>query len=708
MSVRWPPEVDRPLLAAAAALWLGVLLAGSPILAVSAVTVVGVVALRSDGAFSNGTFGWLVIASLVVGMGSGLLVAERRSSLENTLVAPGRIEAMVEARTDVIDGEYGAAIVASAVDVSMGVLPNDPLILSPWTERSTVGDRFRVSGLFTPGVTRIRRSVAAGRVSVSGVESVEHRPAIHLRVANTLRERVIAVVRPSDSESRALLAGFLIGDTTGLSDTSIDLMRRAGLTHFVAVSGSNVALFLLLWWMLLGPLGLRGWVRTFAGLAGLVVFAAMTRWEPSVIRASLAAGVLLVGRSIGVPLSSWATLSLAVAGALTIAGELATDVGFQLSVLAACGVLAGSDLWRFRPSFVSTALSASVSAQALVGPLLLVVFGSVPMLSPIANVVAGPLVVAATSLAGFGVVIGSQTLVGMASGFSAAVLGVAEVAAPWPQMDWAGWLLLLGSVVCLARFARGLLVPVIAVLIAVNVWPADQRPDELPAVVFLDVGQGDATLFLDHDLTVLIDGGPDPVVLTRKLERYGVDRLDVVIVSHVHADHIVGLEAVIGRVPVGLIVADFEHHATPAAEWLLSEAERLRIDLVSPQPGWRFGTESLGFEVLGPKRRYASPNDESVVVVATVGDQRVLMSGDIETFAQSELRVPRVDVLKVPHQGAATSDLGWLAAHSGHTSVVSVGSNQFGHPSPDVLKTLTSAGAVVHRTDLNGDLVFAG
>ena len=243
---------------------------------------------------------------------------------------------------------------------------------------------------------------------------------------------------------------------------------------------------------------------------------------------------------------------------------------------------------------------------------------------------------------------------------------------------------------------------------AVVVWPVNQHPDDLPAVVFLDVGQGDATLFIDHDLTVLIDGGPDPVVLTRKLERYGIDRIDVVIVSHVHADHITGLEAVVGRVPVGLVVADFENHATPAAEWLLAEVERHAIELASPTPGWSFGTESLGFEILGPQRRYASPNDESIVVLVSLGGQRILMSGDMETFAQAELRVHGVDVLKVPHQGAATSDLDWLALHAGHTSVVSVGPNQFGHPSPEVLAALAAAGADVHRTDLDGDLVFVG
>lgn len=296
----------------------------------------------------------------------------------------------------------------------------------------------------------------------------------------------------------------------------------------------------------------------------------------------------------------------------------------------------------------------------------------------------------------------------LAAWFSGAVLGVAEVAAPWPQMGWVLWLLLVVGVLVVVRSARRIAVPLAAVLIAVIVWPVNQQPSELPVAVFLDVGQGDSTLFIDHDLVVLIDGGPDPVVLARKLERYGVGRIDVLVVSHVHADHITGLETVLGRIPVGIVVADFEHHATPAAEWLLGEVARHGIDIANPMPGWRFGTESMGFEVLGPQRRYASPNDESIVVLVTLGDQRILMSGDIETFAQAELGVPGVDLLKVPHQGAATSDLGWLASHAGHTSVVSVGPNQFGHPAVDVLEALSSAGAAIHRTDLHGDLVFGG
>ena len=82
-------------------------------------------------------------------------------------------------------------------------------------------------------------------------------------------------------------------------------------------------------------------------------------------------------------------------------------------------------------------------------------------------------------------------------------------------------------------------------------------------------------------------------------------------------------------------------------------------DVQTPVRG-RYRVGSIDLEVLGPVRRYASLNDQSLVIVASLGGARVLLSGDIERIAQREITAPRVDVLKVPHQGAATSDPAWL------------------------------------------------
>jgi competence protein ComEC len=115
---------------------------------------------------------------------------------------------------------------------------------------------------------------------------------------------------------------------------------------------------------------------------------------------------------------------------------------------------------------------------------------------------------------------------------------------------------------------------------------------------------------------------------------------------------------------------------------------------------------SFVIEVLGPLRRYESPNDGSLVLLVKAAGASVLFSGDIEAVAQAELGPLRADVLKVPHQGAATSTLGWLEASAPVIAVISVGPNTFGHPSDEVIATLETGGAEVRRTDEEGTIVI--
>ena len=122
--------------------------------------------------------------------------------------------------------------------------------------------------------------------------------------------------------------------------------------------------------------------------------------------------------------------------------------------------------------------------------------------------------------------------------------------------------------------------------------------------------------------------------------------------------------------------------------------------------GWEAEIGAFRLEVLGPVRRYASPNDGSLVLRVTAGGVIVLLPGDVEAIAQADLGPLPADVLKVPHQGAATSDPEWLAASAAGVAVVSVGPNDFGHPAPEVVAILERAGVVIRRTDLEGDVVI--
>ena len=107
-----------------------------------------------------------------------------------------------------------------------------------------------------------------------------------------------------------------------------------------------------------------------------------------------------------------------------------------------------------------------------------------------------------------------------------------------------------------------------------------------------------------------------------------------------------------------------------------------------------------------PVRRYENPNDQSIVITVHGPKKTILLTGDIEGYAQSDLSGLHSDVLKVPHHGSDTSDPNWLSAVGAEVAVISVGDNDFGHPADEVIDILQSSGARVLRTDEDGDVTI--
>ena len=245
-----------------------------------------------------------------------------------------------------------------------------------------------------------------------------------------VRRLVIERLRPDQDPGRALLAGFLLGDTSRLSETDDESMRRAGLSHFVAVSGSNVALFLGALFVIAGPLGWSSRRRAVLGLAGLAFFVVLIGPDASVLRAAVMAGLVLLARPFGLRPDTWTVIAAGVGLLLLAAPELAFSLAFQLSVAATVGVLVGTGWFgQIRPEWLRVSLGASCGAQLAVAPILLMSFGSVPLWSPLANLVAAPLVVASTGLAAAGSVIGADVLVAVGAVSARAVLGIAHLVA---------------------------------------------------------------------------------------------------------------------------------------------------------------------------------------------------------------------------------------------------------------------------------------
>lgn len=612
-------------------------------------------------------------------------------------ISPGRFEGPVILLGDVVDGRHGPYALGAS---GLGVL----LVDFDRVPRAGRGDRVELVGMISgnPGTATGRPYSAV--LSVREIETIQRSTFLLHRAGRAVTTTVERRLQPWD-DGRALLAGFLIGDTSRVDEFDVEAMRRAGLAHFVAVSGSNVALFLALLAMAAGPLALGPRRRAIVGLLALPVYVAATRFEPSVMRAAFMAGIALVGRLVDVVLEAWQLLALAVIVLLLLDQRLVSNVGFQLSVAATGGVLLGAR-WPLGQRWLRP-LAVTLGAQLAVAPLLLAHFGAVPLLSPLVNLIAAPLVALATVLAAVGVA-GATPLVAPASLLAEAVLMLARGAAPWPQLSGIELCALVSGVFVVIAVPRlrtaAVVTATVAAIVVVGSPTATIATGE---VAVLDVGQGDAILISGGDgHFALVDGGPDETLIVTKLREYGVRSLDLVVLTHVHADHATGLTGVFGSFSVGQVWMDIEPHSTAASDAVLAEIENREIPVDAPRPGTRHELGTLTLTVEGPVRRYASPNDQSIVITVHGSVRSMLLSGDIETHAQADLAHLRADVLKVPHQGAATSDPEWLMKVDSDTAVISVGPNMFGHPVDWVLDLLDDDNRVM-RTDEVGDVIVS-
>lgn len=236
-------------------------------------------------------------------------------------------------------------------------------------------------------------------------------------------------------------------------------------------------------------------------------------------------------------------------------------------------------------------------------------------------------------------------------------------------------------------------------------------------VHFIDVGQGDSVLVEFRDKTMLIDAGERDAGkrVVAYLGAHNVGKLDVVVATHAHSDHIGGLGDVISAFPVGRFVDAGQPHPTATYENLLALIEERGVPYTAAERGQTIAldpdleilVENPGPQLLG------DVNEDSVVLKATYGDVSYLFMGDAgkpaeEKMAEAGLDLD-ADVLKVGHHASRyASSAEFLAAVSPAISVISVGEgNDYGHPHEEALERLQAAGSRIYRTDRDGTIVVA-
>jgi competence protein ComEC len=558
-----------------------------------------------------------------------------------------------------------------------------------------------------------------------------------------------AVARAPPGE-RALVPALVDGEESPELESVSDDFQTAGLTHLLAVSGSNLTLVLSFALLVARFGGVRAHGLTLVAVLAVASFVLLARPEPSVLRAAAMGVVGIAGLAPGGRGRGSRSLCVAVLALVLLDPWLARSPGFILSTLATAGIVLFARPWRdalagWMPSWLAEALAVPLAAQIACTPAVATLSGSVSIVAIAANVAAAPAVGPATVLGLVGGLValvsqGASHLLGTIASVPAWwILRVATTAAgsrgasvAWPGgVEWTVALIALCVAATLAM--RSLLSRPVASTVAAAVmllgvvqpWGRLGWPPDGWLLAMCDVGQGDAlALHVADHAAVVVDAGPDPTQVDRCLDDLDVSRVPLVVLTHFHADHVGGLPGVLDGRQVGQI--EVSPLAEPAAG--VSDVRRWAADAGVPVvtavtgESWQLG--DVAWTTVGPPEGVlrgagrvdggedAGPNNASIVMRVEVHGFALLLSGDAEPEEEQAILSAgadlHADVVKVSHHGSGRQDPDFYAATGAAVALVSVGAdNDYGHPAPETVDLMQALGMRVYRTDLDGTVVVA-
>ncbi len=563
---------------------------------------------------------------------------------------------------------------------------------------------------------------------------------------------------------------MVVGERTDVPVQVEDGFRAAGATHVLSVSGLHLAVVVALVFQFLRRLiacfpswSLRVPSKVLASVLSLpacAFYTLLTGEAVATVRSALMASMVLGATIVNRPISLAASIAAAAIVLIAQSPLAVLDVSFQLSFASVIGLglfarwllphvpAANPGGIRRIPAWLLRSLSASFAASLVTAPLVAHHFGQVTPLAPVGNLVLVPvveLVVLPCGLVGALLALAHPwlgavplLLAGLASRVALALAEIFRRFAPVIPIEFPNWcetFLLVGAAALLLQAMVGLpgqrrrwLAAGTAALILAGtslvVRETVRRARDDLRVTFLDVGQGDAALIEGpHGFVALVDGGgryddsfdTGARIVEPVLRALGIGKLDLVVLSHPHPDHMNGLLRILKRFPVDTLWTNGDDGNNPRYRELIAMARDRYVDTPSPTALVRGG---LIVTPLGPwmDGRIGVPpglgaNDASLVVRLAYAGRRILFTGDIGEEGEAELlEQPTAgsdlacDVLKIPHHGSRhASGAALLAAVSPRLAVASAGKyNRFGLPSPVALERYTRRGVQVLRTDRDG------
>ena len=592
----------------------------------------------------------------------------------------------------------------------------------------TVGSIIKVTAKARPAQRTQRQ-----RAFLSGLKGTPVKnPGWLSAITNRMRDGLRESMRWSEPKQGGLVPSLVVGDTSKLDETISSDFKATGLTHLTAVSGTNLTLLLAFALPLARFIGVRGrWIWLVAS-GSVALFVIVCRAEPSVLRASVMGLIGLAATGVATDKNrGLRALGGAVMALCLIDPWLSLSWGFALSVSASASILVLASGWQIKlrkwlPGPLAEAIAIPLAAQLGTQPLVTCISGEISFVGLFANALSGPFVGMVTVL---GLVAGGFSFF---SSFLSGCLGwlagwcvnpiivIAHTFSVLPGATFQ-WSATIPSITVLSIFC-GMFILVIGkvlntpwltillafILVVCSLFPL-QTIGWLPKdwlYIFCDVGQGSANLVRSGSGSgVLIDAGLDDEKPLRCVEGSGLRRLDAIILTHRHADHVGGLNRILAKFPTENIYSS-------------SNIRGIQTQLL--EDGAVLSVGNARISILGGKKLTSDvskltgqmENDAGITSKVELFGTKAIFPGDIEIDGQTKLlmqgRDLSGDVLAIPHHGSAHQVPEFFKAVSPKLAVASAGkNNDYGHPSAKSLKLANQSGALVYRTDENGSVAVA-
>ena len=608
------------------------------------------------------------------------------------------------------------------------------------------------SGIRNPGSFDYRSYLAQKNISallitndfeakewLNNIDTKYRKDNLLINIGRILRQKIIVTInKVLPKQQAALLNGMLIGYTQDLGKEVEDIFRDAGLSHIMAVSGANVAFIVLPILFICKKLKIpRTISNVFAGTT-VLVFVCITGFDASIVRAAIMAWIVLLAQVLRRDADIYNSLGLSALIILLINPFNLFNIGFLLSFSATLGIVLfykniEKVIPKAIPKIIRETAAATIAAQLGVTPVTVYFFNNFSVVSLLSNILVVPMTGIVTVLGLVMAIVGqiSEVMARLIGYINCSLLSLILIITKWcSSFPWSNIKVITPTILFIIMYylfvvfflcykpykniKLKLSSYMVLTLVVSCIYVFSIIFNSAMEIWFIDVGQGDACLIkTPSGYTALIDGGErdGEDLIIPFLFDMRVHKLDMVIATHGHKDHIYGLIDVLENFKVKTLVIpslNDEGQFTP----IIDKAKEKNIEIKRVSMGDELGlNHEVSIKAILPKNTIKVDkdnwNNNSLIVKVDYGSSSFLFTGDaeineIEQLLDTNFKL-NCDVIKVPHHGSPNGYCQELLMRvNPKAAIISVGKNNFGHPDEGVLKNYSSNNIEVLRTDLFG------